>query len=1121
MKSKKRVVTVGYMNYLASNIGRSTNNYVIIKHYGKYSLDQEDAKNAMATYDKLLVNYFKFANDEMVASYEPFLTIIKNCYIKHYSDISIDEYLEMFKIYELHKPFFKSYIDSGDCERYEAFILDEIEFEKKKILEAMIDIIITLSKKHPMLIMIDNIHMLPKSSISVLIELVDNPDNKNIGILATYNDLKRVAVINKQEWLNFVNVMNHNGLIYEGGTYDSKEEAETTSSYVFESKRAYEYLGKLKIMYCSVEFELASYYLQKIHKKLISEKINIDADCKFEFVSLYAKVLLSLGDLANAMIICDSIKELCDTYKLDRYYFEYYYIFTYTQMYSSKTEQANENLSKCMEAALNLQDDMLIFRAEMLQYMIEMSGWHNIYFFVKNVEVSEEFIEKIKKYKYYNHLANMYIYGYDNEFDEYRKATCAKEFEESAQGFSEGLSIAKRLGNTSLMLKAYRKMAMITSTVGNFNVTEEYYDKYIDLVEDSDEKELAEANNGRGYIRCSSRNFVKSNECYNIALDIFMRSGDVKAVGETLYNMSVNCILAEDYKSAHTLLKTCIRIIDKLRLNDLRVCNLAKLYGLLALACTRLSFEYDSNFYLKINKRFLEHIINKRTYKDENNEDRAFKGNDDELFLHYFVKGLLEAKSENYKKALECYNQAKIHCMNAVGNLFFSYVQMKVAMAEAYFALGDREKANRMIDLACEYAQNTGYLDQVKVLEKMRSTGKYVQEKYELKVEKYTIQDIDALIDKTSILVQNQDMSNHIEFISVWQNILEITNKTQEELIRTAANSFMLNFNLNTFIYIKFTEDSYKLMFSDGSVELDEKQIDLLRNYFETNKSGFVTAKIDKNYEDYKKILDIFGMDTLCSIVCNPFYENEQLDSLFISCIYMGTSWNVEIYRHQLNESEANIFNLLLRQLILAVDKINNINEIRNINVALKESSFTDYLTGLKNRNGFYDSVTKIMTEANESGRALDIAVLYIDLDNFKYYNDTFGHDVGDLVLKEVANILIESAADRGFAVRYGGDEFLIVLIDSCKDEAMAIAKMTLDVLLGKNGYANEISSFLGKRVVIKTEKKLSCSIGVSNSDNIKDNDDLTELLKYADSSLYDIKNSTKSAVKYYEKEER
>ena len=61
--------------------------------------------------------------------------------------------------------------------------------------------------------------------------------------------------------------------------------------------------------------------------------------------------------------------------------------------------------------------------------------------------------------------------------------------------------------------------------------------------------------------------------------------------------------------------------------------------------------------------------------------------------------------------------------------------------------------------------------------------------------------------------MQNQDMSNQIELISVWQNILEIHDKTKEELIRTAANSFMLNFNLDTFLYIKFYDKSAEVVF--------------------------------------------------------------------------------------------------------------------------------------------------------------------------------------------------------------------------------------------------------------------------------------------------------------------
>lgn len=774
-----------------------------------------------------------------------------------------------------------------------------------------------------------------------------------------------------------------------------------------------------------------------------------------------------------------------------------------------------------MEYAKKIGNEDYIFRAEMLEYMIEMSGWHNIYFIVKDIEVSDAFIEKIKRYKYYNHLANMYIYGYENDFYAYGSAKTVEEVECIIKGkYSEGIELAEKLGNTNLILKAYQKLTMITSAVGAFNVTEKYYEKYIELLGDSNDKELADTKNGQGYVNCTSRNFKKSNECYNIALGIFMRRGDIKAVGETLYNMSVNCILAQDYSSAFNYLKVCARLVDKMRFNDLRVCNIAKLYGLLALASVRLSYEYDSSFYLNTNRKFLDHIINNCTYRDENNKDRLFAGNDDELFLYYFVKGLLEEKNGSYEEALKSFEVAKKHCLISGGNMFFSCVQLYVAMAEVYRKLDEQENALIMINEAYEFAKSKNYTDQMELLENMKQGAEYIQKPVKCLLEEYTIEEIDELIDKSSMIMQNHDMSNQIEFISVWQNVLEINDKTKDELIRTAANSFMVNFNLDSFIYVKYNEKSAEVLFSDGSVELCENDLEVFRSYFEKSKSGFVTSKIDKNYEDYKKILDVFGIDILNSIVCTPYYENEKLDSLFISCIYIKTNWSVETCRFLLNETEANLFGLLLRQLLIAVEKIENLNEIRQFNVALKESSYTDYLTGLRNRNGLNDRFNKILEESKKQGEKVDLAVLYIDLDNFKYYNDTFGHDVGDLVLKEVASILNSTASEKGFAIRYGGDEFVIIMVNVVKEEAMATARLTLDSLLSKNGYINEITSFLGKPIFIKREKKLSCSIGVATATNVTSDKDLAEILKCADSSLYDVKNTTKNAIKYYEKED-
>ena len=1117
MDNKKREISTTFIRNIVSSIGVNTNNFVLVKHYGKYSIDSEDAKNAMMAYENLEIYYTHFANNEMVGSFEPFLKIIKNCYIKYYSDISVDEYLSRFDIYLLHKSFFRSYIDSGSCERYEPYVLGEIEFEKQKMFETVLHIIIELSKEHPMLIMIDNIHMVPRSTITLLKNLIDHPDNKNIGVFAAYNDLKHVRSINNNAWNEYINLATSKDFVFEGGFYVDREDAEERSEFVFDSKRAYEYLLKLKIMYCAVELEQAEYYLQKIHEKLSNERMNIDFKYKFELFKLYTEVLINLEDFSTALLICDNLKELCEQNPMPEYEYQYHLLYAYTQIYSSKLEYAKKSAEKCNNIALEIGDEDYIFRAELLNYMVKMSGWHNIYFLAKELVIPEDFIKRVHDHGYYNHLAYIYVYAFDNDFELFRQAKSTEDFEKKLKRYKEGVDLAERMGNLCLIKKAYRKVIMMTSAIGLFNITQHYYNEMIDLLKDEDSWELADVKNGQGYVYCAARKFEEANNSYNSSISIFINKGDIKAVGETLYNMSVNCILAGDYNSAYSYMKICTSIIEKMRLNDLRVCNIAKLYGLLALCSVRLSFEYDSIFYLNTNRKFLDYIINSRTYKDENNVDRGFTGNDDELFLHYFVKGLLEEKNNRCEQALDYYKIAEKHCLCSGGNLFFSFVQLKVAMADVYNKLGKEKKALEMIDEAYAYAEDKNYEDQMAALKEMRKTGKYVQKTMELPLKNHTLEEIHELIEKCSVSMQYEDMKRQVEFISIWQNILEINDKTREELIKTAANSFMLNFNLDSFLYIKFYEKTAKVMFNEGSIELTNKDVEVLRDYFEKSKTGFVTAKLDKNYDDYKKILDMFGMDLLFSIVCNPFFENEKLDSLFISCIYVKMNWSIESYRNLLNESESAIFTLLLRQLLLAVDKIENINKIKQINDALTESSYTDYLTGLKNRNGFYETVHKLIRDSEKEKVPLNLAILYIDLDNFKYYNDTFGHDVGDLVLKEIAKILNDSAGEKGFAVRYGGDEFLIILTDSNKEEAVATAKMTLDTILLKNGFVSEISSFLGKQVIIKREKSVSCSIGVSVSENVNSNQELSRLIKNADSSLYSVKHTTKNAVKFFE----
>lgn len=110
MENKKKKMCLAFVRRVVSNLGKENNNFVIIKHYGTFSVTSEDAKNAMISYPDINVFYHHFDNNEMVETYEPFLTIIKNLYLKYYYNETLDEFLGEFDIYISFKNLFLNHI---------------------------------------------------------------------------------------------------------------------------------------------------------------------------------------------------------------------------------------------------------------------------------------------------------------------------------------------------------------------------------------------------------------------------------------------------------------------------------------------------------------------------------------------------------------------------------------------------------------------------------------------------------------------------------------------------------------------------------------------------------------------------------------------------------------------------------------------------------------------------------------------------------------------------------------------------------------------------------------------------------------------------------------------------
>jgi len=182
---------------------------------------------------------------------------------------------------------------------------------------------------------------------------------------------------------------------------------------------------------------------------------------------------------------------------------------------------------------------------------------------------------------------------------------------------------------------------------------------------------------------------------------------------------------------------------------------------------------------------------------------------------------------------------------------------------------------------------------------------------------------------------------------------------------------------------------------------------------------------------------------------------------------------------------------------------LSDISEQKAMLEALHSLAKYDEVTGLYNRNYFRISLTSAMDLSKASG-VFDYTLLYIDLDNFKFVNDTFGYNAGDLLLKEVAGLLSSGTRTSDEIARFGGDVFTILLEKTNDDLALKIANII------HNKISEYVFSFEGKSISI------NCSIGVSVlNGNVKTTNDF---LSQADSACHRAKINGKNRIYLFDK---
>lgn len=176
-------------------------------------------------------------------------------------------------------------------------------------------------------------------------------------------------------------------------------------------------------------------------------------------------------------------------------------------------------------------------------------------------------------------------------------------------------------------------------------------------------------------------------------------------------------------------------------------------------------------------------------------------------------------------------------------------------------------------------------------------------------------------------------------------------------------------------------------------------------------------------------------------------------------------------------------------------------------NEGLLRFAFTDFLTGLKTR-GYFEQQLELEIKRAERRRT-PIALLMIDIDFFKSLNDTYGHHVGDQVLRDVSSILMKDMREIDTVARYGGEEFVIILPETSAQGALLVAQRLRRAV-------EQAKFFAGSPRAIE---HLSISIGVALYE--QDAQFKRDLIEFADAALYEAKGRGRNRVVLYSEMQR
>lgn len=1061
---------------------------MFVRHYNSLILDEQHIlKDLGEEYREGLV-YKNLTPNDIPNPYDPFLSGIKFLYQKFYSDeMSVSEFLFNCDVYSLHREIFESYIENGYASRYEALIVSEIDFEMKKMFASIFNCYKYIGQKHDVFVVINNFQYSEISTIELIKQMISSVSECNFKILMIYNEgYNPISYVTEAMNLLVADADEHN-MLYE---WEEEETDNFKIKNVIMDVDLTDCIRKINNLFHLLAIKDASYYIDYIHNKIVEEKFYMNPDDQFDLYYFGSLVYTYNKEISSALIMSERLLNLYDRKEDLIHEYGYNYVCGQIQMSREQSELTISLAKKCIEIAHKLNDDEMLFQAEAMYQSAQFGGWRDVFVIdFDTLDVRPDIIEKLRQRGHYNTLAYCLIFGYDNDKQSMKNMAEGK----ISKTYVEGISLGKQIGNTCFLLSAYTKYIIVFTENGFHKYVEDFYTKKLEILsKEHNERRKAHLLMGMGYNNIIGEEYSKANIDFCDALEILYKQRNAEEIAETLYNMVENCICVDDYTTAYKYMNVIFKILDNLDIETIQICNTSKLYGLMAFIYYKLGNNYRC--FKEVGN--CELIVN-QFLMDTNKESTDFNRWNEDIFLYYFILALLDKENKNVQEATNNFKMAKQYFEACSGVIFYIITPFISEYYDFLISIDEKEQAFEIMNFGINYCKENGYTNKAKKL-LLHSEGSNRKSNFTYpEFAGVNTEDIIELSYNVGKENQLEESKKSIRFLSTWQEKINKDNASYAEITKDCFLTLEKNFNLDEILFVETDEIEKKVIFND--IEQECVDYDSIISFFKSVKKEFIVNRNNKSFLEYGELTKNFKDNRIVALVGIPIIESDEIVAIFIGII--NKHRNFRYTRKVVNEENILIMKTAIIQLRNAIERIVNKQNIIMMNEKLNMLAVTDTLTGLYNRQGLSK-----MLEQNEMSND-SVAILYADLDNFKYYNDTFGHDVGDIVLKAFADIFRRMTRGTGYAVRYGGDEFLMILNNQSKEQTVVVANRIYKEI--EDGFIDVVSRYLRHDIEIPADKRVSCSIGISfsrdgNADNI------SKAMKEADSALYYMKRNSK-----------